>query len=163
MSPFLRRWTPLALGLAAISCGNDSSAPPTPVDLTTYARTYSVVSVDSLAIPFVRSQDPSCQQINTGGWLSLSTDGTYQLMLDDVRSLCNGAPSGGGDAIYQPGTYTISSGILHLQPDAPYGPASSGPIVGATPIQGGGFKSATISLSFNSRLYYMVAMFQPPQ
>ena len=149
--------------LLTAACATDTSSPSPTRDLVPYARTYTVTAVDSFIVPYVRSQDGNCQQINTGGWLTLSSDGSYQLLLDNVRSLCVGAPGGGGDAIYQAGTYVVSAGILHLSPTPPQGPASSGRIWQATPLPGGGFAQAAVQLTFNERLYDLPALFQPPQ
>lgn len=151
------------LSLAAAACANEASSPTTTSDLLPYARTYTVTHVDTLSIPFVRAQDGGCQQVNTGGWLSLSANGSYQLLLDHVSAMCTDAPGGGGDAIYQAGTYVVSSGTLRLRPKAGYGPSATGSIWRAIAQPGGGFSQASVHLTFGPHSYDLVALFQPPE
>lgn len=112
------RATVVLLAIAFMGC-SESTSPANPFARAT--GTYSEYMLDGYFLPTVSSVD-TCQIVNTGGWLTLTIDGKYQMMLDNVRRLCNGAYFG-GESVPQVGTYEfVSDTVIAFAPAATYGP-----------------------------------------
>ena len=113
-----RHFVFLAIAIAACS---DSTSP------NLYARvtgTYSEYTIDEQVIPFATPYD-TCQIVNVGGWLTLTVDGKYAMLLDRTRMLCN-AEYSGGTGVAQTGTYQfVNDTVLAFVPTPPSGPAFS--------------------------------------
>jgi len=99
-----------ALLVSAVACGADTTA-PNPV-----ARTYSVYAVDDQKVPIVVPQDSTCSTVNSGGWLSLDTDGSFSMVLDRTTWVCNNV-AGVSTSVVQSGRYVRSSdSVLSFRP-----------------------------------------------
>lgn len=132
----------LAIGLAACSDAATSASNP----FEQIAGTYSEYTVDGQQLPVTTPAD-TCERVNTGGWLSVTTEGTYSMVLDRTRRVCNGVLSG-GDYIAQLGTYEMTSDtVITFVPTPPWGP----PFVATfdpgnyTPEQGGRVRNLRFS------------------
>jgi len=81
-----------ALLVAAVACGTDATDPEQPPPPPNPAvGTYSIHTVDGARFPIVTvSQDSTCLDIDSGGWLTLFPDGTYATVLSRVSTVCNG-------------------------------------------------------------------------
>lgn len=137
------------LVVGAVGCGADVTAP----DLA--ARTYSVYTVDDVKVPIVIPQDSACVTINTGGWLSLTADGDFQMVLDRTTLVCNNAALV-GTSIIQDGRYVrTSDSVLSIRPTtspafvATFDPGNYRPELGGV--------IANVKFEFNGHRYWLLA------
>lgn len=120
------------LAVGAAGCGTDLTAPNAAVG------TYSVFMVDGQRIPIVTPLDSACITVNSGGWLTLTTGGTYSMVLDRINRVCNGIEDG-GSASPQSGTYTQTRDtVITFHPAPPMGPAFAATFHPGTDRPGGG-------------------------
>jgi hypothetical protein len=107
----MRRLIPLVLAVA-IACGSDSPTQPT---TTSIAGTWSLTSVNAIALPFVINQSGADKVELVGDVLTATATGTYTETLS-YRETLNGVVTTTTEP--DDGTYTINGNAITLNSSA---------------------------------------------
>jgi hypothetical protein len=149
LGPSFTRVSVLACSLL-LACGSHS---PSDADSPAVTATFSVTQVDTMRVPFVVGQDEGCQQVNTGGWITLEASGRYTLSLERIGRLCVDNTGGIGSTLPQEGTYTVTGDSIAFSPRPPYGPGFSAHLVGA-PDRNGLITEGNLQFTFVAHRYF---------
>jgi hypothetical protein len=140
---------PLIIGLAACSDVTTPKDQPNPV-----AATYSQYAIDGHQIPTATPAD-TCESVNMGGWLSLTAEGTYSMVLDRTSRMCGGVPSG-SNYLSQRGTYQLADDVVTFFPTPPYGPAFAATFDPGNYQPGQGGRVRNLKFSFVGHDYWVI-------
>lgn len=140
---------PLIIGLAACS---DATKPKDQPNLV--AATYSQSTIDGQQVPRTTPAD-TCELVNMGGWLSLTAEGAYSMVLDRTSYVCNGVPSG-TNYVGQRGTYQLADTAVTFLPTPPYGPAFKATFDPGDYQPGKGGRLRSLRFSFVGHDYWMI-------
>lgn len=103
----MRRLLSLALALAIVGCGSDSSSEPTNASV---AGTWSLVSVNGAALPFILSASPKIELLSSV--VTVASNGTFTSSTQTRTTIGTQATT---STSTQSGTYTLSGSAVAIR------------------------------------------------